>query len=554
MANNISLGPSNDGVQVGINHGHISVHEAATTQTHIRTQGGAIFDGTFSANRDIYINHFTEAPRLARDLYQSKILLPVQHELALLILALEAATDQNSAFTTNGTEFCTIRDALEECYNVLEGLTVLQKRFDDIGPEMKSALRKMDLDEKELMEVGMRLGAWTCKLKRLDTRIDQSFQKDFGGALERFIEQLRTGERDRTTVLQALGDPLSANERIEWSKLRNEFESIGLTARIFDLNRDFIVFNLQRRLQGFHKMEPSCADVMTQSQCERCTLKHWLDERVDLPSHISVKRTVLNGTKAHPSSPGSSSSRLSAKDTGRVRLRETSGLHEESNQIISTAQILALSGKHSQAEMLLLGAIENSTKIHGPNDVETLYPMFCLGKVLSFQKRYSEAEKLFYEVVKQMDFAGAHQNTNTLHSVQCLGEALYHQGRFRAAQSYFKRTTKERHIIFGPEHADTLFSTHWLGEVLLCRGLYSKAAAVFHHALTGRQTTVGCEHIDTILSEHRFLYCQGQHHFETTNFEEARVSFQEAKDKAKSKFGPNNTDTHVSSLDWEVFL
>lgn len=364
--------------------------------------------------------------------------------------------------------------------------------------------------------------------------------------METFIEQVRTGERDRKTVLKALSDPVSSNERFEWSNLRDELESVGLTAGVFDKNRHFILSSLRERLQGFHIMEPSSPNVLTES---RCTPQKWLDESGDLPSNTLVKCTMVDGSITSPGSPGASSTPFSAKEIGQVRRGETPGLQEELNHIISAAQTLALSGKHSQAEMLLLGVIDDSMKIHGPNEVETLYPMFCLGKVLCFRKRYSEAGKVFHEVVKQMDLAGAHQNTNTLHSVQCLGEALYHQGQFRAAQNYFDRAAKGRKVVLGPEHVDTLCSTHWLGEALLRRGLYSKAAAVFHHALTGRQTNIGCEHVDTILSEHRVLYCRGRHQFETKSFEGARVFFQKAKDKVEKKLEPNNIDTFMS-LHW----
>lgn len=99
--------------------------------------------------------------------------MPVQHELGLLIPALEAAKGQSPAFTTNETEFRTINDALEECYSVLEDLTILQKRFDNSGPEIKSALEEVNLDEKELKDVRVRLGVWTSKLKCLNTKIDR---------------------------------------------------------------------------------------------------------------------------------------------------------------------------------------------------------------------------------------------------------------------------------------------------------------------------------------------------------------------------------------------
>lgn len=64
-----------------------------------------------------------------------------------------------------------------------------------------------------------------------------------------FINEVRTGKRERSVVTNHTTGSLSADEKEAWRQLRKELESVGVTPALFEQHRDLVIEKLLNAIE-----------------------------------------------------------------------------------------------------------------------------------------------------------------------------------------------------------------------------------------------------------------------------------------------------------------
>ncbi|KAJ5635300.1 uncharacterized protein N7484_008613 [Penicillium longicatenatum] len=255
---NASFSGSNEGVQIGVNNGSLNTggtyHLAEQFQA-FNTQGGAVFSGNITANRDVNITHINEIRPIAQSLYtslfsSSELFNQIRNELGLFVSILNVTEEHTQRAHAKSNHFTELKDTLDNCNGVLHDLSKLKDHFDTVGPQTQVTWERMGWAEVEIADIRSRLSVYINVLNVLNTQIIQSSQDNVERMLKAFMNEIRTGRRESSIISIVSTGSLSESEEVEWRQLRKELQSIGITPEIFSLNRDFIHTTLRALSQG----------------------------------------------------------------------------------------------------------------------------------------------------------------------------------------------------------------------------------------------------------------------------------------------------------------
>ena len=141
-------------------------------------------------------------------------------------------------------------------------------------------------------------------------------------------------------------------------------------------------------------------------------------------------------------------------------------LHYSANE---RALLMMKKGNHSEAEAILMKALNDRGRVLGSNHLDTLLSKQYLGRALSSQQKHSEAETMFRQAAEGREKVLGSGHSDTLESKYCLGSVLYYQQKHSEAEAMFKQAAEGREKVLGSDDSQTLASKHWLGLALYHR-------------------------------------------------------------------------------------
>jgi eukaryotic-like serine/threonine-protein kinase len=157
-------------------------------------------------------------------------------------------------------------------------------------------------------------------------------------------------------------------------------------------------------------------------------------------------------------------------------------------------------GLYSQAEPLLVKAVETGRRALGPEHSTTVGAMNSLSIDLSREGKFADAEKLGREVLKIRRRDLGPDRPETIQSMNSLALTLLHEGQDAEAEELLREALEGRRRVLGNEHPDTLSSMNNLAAFLTDRHRYPEAEKLHRETLEIRQHILGADHPETLLS------------------------------------------------------
>jgi len=158
------------------------------------------------------------------------------------------------------------------------------------------------------------------------------------------------------------------------------------------------------------------------------------------------------------------------------------------------ADLYLQQARFTEAEPLLLRAIEIDKEINGADTLEEANHLAKLGFVLVRTKRFGEAEQaLRRSLAITEDRLGA-EHPFTARSTNGLAYFFYSQKQYDEASSLMRRALHIYQATYGPEHPNTLTAEQNLGAVLIRLGKFEQAEKLIEHSLESSEKALGADH------------------------------------------------------------
>jgi tetratricopeptide (TPR) repeat protein len=160
---------------------------------------------------------------------------------------------------------------------------------------------------------------------------------------------------------------------------------------------------------------------------------------------------------------------------------------------LTSANNLALSylaqGKFTQAQPLILSALDIKRRVLGQEHPNTLTGMYTLALLYLYEGRYSVAESLFIELLEKQQRVLGHEHPNTLTTINDLARLYQSTGRYAEAEPLYVKVLELRRRMMRPQDPDTLASLAALGGLRIQQQRYADAEQLLSEAVTGYQET-----------------------------------------------------------------
>ena len=113
---------------------------------------------------------------MAQSLYtslfsSSEIFSQIRNELGLLISVLNATEEHAQKAHAEGSQFTELKDALNNCHDILRDLSKLKAHFDSVGPQTQVTWERMGWTEDELTNIRSKISVHINVLNVLNTQM-----------------------------------------------------------------------------------------------------------------------------------------------------------------------------------------------------------------------------------------------------------------------------------------------------------------------------------------------------------------------------------------------
>jgi len=157
-------------------------------------------------------------------------------------------------------------------------------------------------------------------------------------------------------------------------------------------------------------------------------------------------------------------------------------------------------GKLIEAEALLLSLREAYDRAQGTDGPETLDVTNSLAVVYEAQGKFEQAERLLLDAIKQSPRRVGAQHPITLTAKSNLALVYNSLGKKTEVERLRKEVLDARRSVLGDKHPDTLYSMAALGDYYRCEGQMDKAEPLFLEALQGSRAALDRNHEITQLA------------------------------------------------------
>ncbi|MBD2215779.1 tetratricopeptide repeat protein [Calothrix sp. FACHB-1219] len=223
-----------------------------------------------------------------------------------------------------------------------------------------------------------------------------------------------------------------------------------------------------------------------------------------------------------------------------VELQKELGLEKDLATSLNNLALLYKSqGKYSQAEPLLIQALELRRRSLGEEHPDFASSLNNLAELYGSQGKYSQAEPLFIQSLELRRRSLGEEHPDVANSLNNLAVLYYYQGKYSQAEPLFIQSLELRRRSLGEEHPDFATSFNSLAELYRSQGKYSQAEPLLIQALELRRRSLGEEHPDVANSLNNLagLYAfQGKH-------SQAEPLYVQALDICERQLGVNHPHT-----------
>ena len=151
-------------------------------------------------------------------------------------------------------------------------------------------------------------------------------------------------------------------------------------------------------------------------------------------------------------------------------------------------------GRYSEAEPLLLEALEIRERVHGGAHQDVARSLNNLASLYWEQGLYGQAEELHLRSLAIRESLPAIDSAEVAESLSNLGVLYYDLGRYERAEDYLKRSLSLREASLGPNHDDVAISLINLAEVYAVRERYEEAEPLFERCIAIFEQNNGPSH------------------------------------------------------------
>ncbi|KAJ5597132.1 hypothetical protein N7450_003590 [Penicillium hetheringtonii] len=156
-----------------------------------------------------------------------------------------------------------IEKELQGCDEALFALRKFQRQHSGRGESVPDQSQSFT-DEilKELVEIQMKLAAYSTALNTHNANIIRSSQEHVERTMKAFVEELRGGKREKSVIATK---SLMVDEKEGWKQLRKELQDAGINSECFTQNFDMIYASLKESelVEDLPNLEDIPSDVIS---------------------------------------------------------------------------------------------------------------------------------------------------------------------------------------------------------------------------------------------------------------------------------------------------
>jgi tetratricopeptide (TPR) repeat protein len=225
------------------------------------------------------------------------------------------------------------------------------------------------------------------------------------------------------------------------------------------------------------------------------------------------------------------------------RIAEEQRLSQLAGSLANLGNLYYQQGKYTEAEPLLLRALQLREQSSGSDDSSVANLLVNLGNLYYQQGKYAEAKPLLQRAVQilEQQVKQAQQvqlRTSDLPvaergvvadflaiALMSQGDLYYQQGKYAEAEPLFLRALHIREQAQGPQHSETAETMHDLARLREALGNREEARVWYDRALAVYQQVLGVHHPKTTGTREGFialLHAMGQHE-EAAQLEAAQI-------------------------------
>ena len=174
----------------------------------------------------------------------------------------------------------------------------------------------------------------------------------------------------------------------------------------------------------------------------------------------------------------------------------TSDHPDVADSLNNLASLYDNQGRYSEAEPLYLDALEMTRRLFTSDHPDVATSLNNLASLYDNQGRYSEAEPLYLDALKMTKrlFTGDHPDVAS--SLNNLAGLYYNQGRYSEAEPLYLDALKMTKRLFTGDHPDVATSLNNLASLYDSQGKYSEAEPLLLDALEMRRRLFTGDHPD----------------------------------------------------------
>ena len=195
-------------------------------------------------------------------------------------------------------------------------------------------------------------------------------------------------------------------------------------------------------------------------------------------------------------------------------------------------------GQYTEAEPLLIKALDIREKILEPMHPDVAQSYHNLARLYHEQGKYSEAEPLYQQALAIRESSLGSDNPDLAITLNYIGMLYYYQGKYAQAEPLHQRALTIREKVLGSEHSYIAHSLANLAVLNQTQGKYVDAEPLFQRSLEICEKALGSEHPDVAnsLGNLASLYqAQGK-------YAEAEPLYQRALDIREKALGSEHPD------------
>ncbi len=189
-------------------------------------------------------------------------------------------------------------------------------------------------------------------------------------------------------------------------------------------------------------------------------------------------------------------------DRSATRIRQRFEQHPEvrARLLATMGKVYLALGRYSDAEPLLVEALELHRERPGPVQGDTLASRHALATLRWHQARYEEAEELLRANLEARRRTLGDDHPDTLSDLNDLAVLHFQRERYQEAEGLYLAALEGRRSALGRSHLDTLETVSNLAVLYKVTGRYDEAEPLYLEELAGSRRALGDDHPDTFVS------------------------------------------------------